>query len=289
MSLWGLALGFTVGYVFPTFASQEMFQDGGEGLLGAMLLPFSLAIDAIILAAFGNTPGRALAGIRVEKVARHRLDAVTALSRNARVWFFGMAIGFPLFALVAYARHYSNLKSGGQTSWDTMLETRVHNVNGSARRTALTAVLWLALIAIPTVFVAAQEQRFAAERRTMTQDAPVEVAAPNSIAPAGDPIAAELQVAAASIKPKMIDSITRLDSGTAEGRTFTYHYTILRRDASDERFKEFFNSTTRPNVCANSDLGPLMRDYGITYIYEYSMPNTVQPLTFQIVWADCKS
>lgn len=273
--LWSFAIGLLIAFLFPEFFQKEEFEGpGGEALLGLFILPISLVVDAVILSLFGNTVGRALAGIRVETIRHEHLDISTALKRNMRLWFSGLALGIPLIALVTYRRNFDRLVKGDQTSWDEDLYTRVYAIRSNRARTWLVAVLAIALNIVPVAIEAANK----ADSGTSYEQGEV----------ASDPVAEQLATAAAEVKPTMIDDITKLESADASGRTLTYHYSVLRRDVSDAQFERFFYEKNVPELCANSDIRRDLKDYQVTYRYEYSIPNADAPLIFDVTWDSCK-
>ncbi|WP_334185112.1 RDD family protein [Novosphingobium sp.] len=285
--IWNLPLGFLVGYLFPDFANSEAFQGGGAGLFNMLLIPVGMVIDAAVLASCGNTPGRALMGIRVETMWHERLDFGTALKRNFRVWFFGLAIGFPLFSLITMSRNHARVSRGDQTTWDDELSTRVYDIDCNPARVWLAALLFVGLNIGTRVYEAYELNKAVTASQTVAYDDPAEnVVAPPRVE-VGDPIADELVKAAAQVKSQMLDQVTRIDGAEANGRTLTYLYTITRRDGSDDAFRSFFDKSIRPNVCSNEDMRRMMKDYGITYRYVYTMPNATVPLEFKVAWADC--
>lgn len=278
INIWAFVLGMIVTLLFPEFAQQEAFtRSGGDALFGAFLLPFALIGDAFILAAFGNTPGRALAGIRVETIRHEQLSLLTAFKRNLRIYFHGLALGFPLFTLVTLSNSFKRLKTQ-QTSWDEALFTRVYATSNNTARTILVAILALGANVIGAAISAS-------ERANPSNAYDYEQSADSGSST--DPIAEQLAKNAATIEPGMIDEITRLDSADAAGRTLTYHYTLLRRDVTDEQFKEFFYNTNVPKLCAKSEVITDLRDYQITYRFEYSMPNAASPLSYDVTWDNC--
>lgn len=210
-----------------------------------MLLPFSLAIDAAVLATFGNTPGRALAGIRVQTIRHEPLDVRTALNRNARIYLFGMAIGLPLISLITYANNFSKLRKNEQTSWDKQLYTRVYNEGGNAVRTVLAAIFALGMTTCNQMLARMEEQSAASSQHWPATEGQ------SSDARSSDPLAIEMEKAAADIKPKMVDDITKLEGAKAQGRTITYIYTILRRGITDDAIKTFFKFNIAPDVCSD--------------------------------------
>lgn len=282
LSIWITVVGSTAGLLFTDFVMLPAFQGSGVGLFGVVLLPFALALDALTLALVGNTPGRALVGLRVERLDGERVTIMQALSRNAQIWIFGMAFGIPIIALFTYNNNSSKLNSGKQTSWDEAIGTRVYNISNSMVRTVAAAVLVItATIADRAYSVIEDNQRRALANASTASNQ-------NREASTVDPIAAEMATSAATVKTQMLDEITRLDSASSEGRTYIYHYTILRRDVDDKGLAAFFQKSIVPKTCADTNTVTLLRDFQASYRYEYTMPNKADPLVFNISWSDCQ-
>ena len=108
----------------------------------------------------------------------------------------------------------------------------------------------------------------------------------------GDPIAAELAQAADELNREgrmQIDPITTLERVTAEGRVFTYHYQISRREGTDEQLRDFVRQNAVSSACRDPDMMQAMKDYGVTYRYSYMMPNATDPLVVEATYSDCSS
>lgn len=140
-------LSFVLGLLFPALFAAQVLQGRGGGLLiGLLLLPVALLLDAVIQKLFGQTLGKAVAGIRVETVGHDRLTLDLAFRRNATMYVRGMILGIPVISLIGFWKAYDDLKAGRPASWDRDLSTRVFARRHNSARTALTAVLVLAVI-----------------------------------------------------------------------------------------------------------------------------------------------
>ncbi len=140
-------LSIVLGFIVPGVFAGEIFKGrAGDYLIGFLLLPFVLLLDAAIQALFGQTVGKAVAGIRVETMAHARLTFGQALRRNAEMYIRGMILGIPLITIIGFWNSYKDLKAGRLTSWDRDLSTRVFAKRHKVVRTALTAalvVIWM--------------------------------------------------------------------------------------------------------------------------------------------------
>lgn len=279
MSIYLMPLMFITGYLFPDFVMLSVFDGrGGSLLLGALLLPAAMLLDAIVLTVFGNSLAKFLMGIRAETIRHERFDFGTALNRNFQVWLKGVGLGIPIVALIQYSINHSKVSKGNQTSWDDSLFTRVYDINNTFARTFTIAIMYLALNVGGAVLDAMDAQ----EARQMPSSPEW-----GEHRQRPDPIAQQLITTAAEIQPQQLDEITHLDSASAEARTLTYHYTITRRDAPDDAIVAFFEKTTVPKVCKDKNMASDMKTYNIIYQYSYSVPDTVEPLLIVVDRGKC--
>jgi uncharacterized RDD family membrane protein YckC len=147
----GGAIGLAFAFTNPAMLQSALFSTGYGGLLLAILtFPVVMAIDAVVLATFGNTLGRWIAGVRVETVDGGRPSLALCLHRNALVYVFGLALSVPLATLFSLINSFTEVNESGLAHWDRTLGTRVHVRGGNLWRTTLTAAIYLG-IHIPTL------------------------------------------------------------------------------------------------------------------------------------------
>jgi cytochrome bd-type quinol oxidase subunit 2 len=140
-------IAFVLGLVFPNLFAGDIFKGrSGSYLIGFLLLPFALLLDAAIQKVFGRTVGQAVVGIRVETAGQERLTFGLAVRRNAAIYIRGLILGIPLVNLIGLWKAYGELKAGRPTSWDRNLSTRVVAKRYNVVRTALAAALVVMLI-----------------------------------------------------------------------------------------------------------------------------------------------
>src|SRR5699024_3693165 len=87
--MFGAILGFTIASVAPNLLMTESF----ELLFGVSLLFVWILIESVLLASFGNTPGKWLLNTRVVTDAGQKLGFDQAFSRSIMVWWRGMGLG----------------------------------------------------------------------------------------------------------------------------------------------------------------------------------------------------
>lgn len=139
--LYGVGLVVLLGMLFPSLVDENT----NEGLLGVMLLPFSLALDALVIASFGSSIGKSLMGLSVLRDDGENLTLADAIERNFYLWYRGLAIGVPIIALFTFMSAYRGMEEGNTTSWDRDTGSGVYNKSGNAVRTWVVAITFLVL------------------------------------------------------------------------------------------------------------------------------------------------
>jgi hypothetical protein len=133
-----------IAIVNPLYLQEADAQYGITWLAFLLWIP----IEAVCLASFSSTPGKALLRTRVLSADRTRLPFGKALSRAVRVWFFGTGTGFPLAGLFTMTYQHSRLKKDGIVSWDRKLATQVEHASLSAVRIAVAVAIITGMIAL---------------------------------------------------------------------------------------------------------------------------------------------
>lgn len=120
----GGAAAFVLGQYSSAFL-RWVNQPGSEYLFGIILLPFVLLFDAAVFRLAGNTPGKAMLGIRVVSLRGTPLEFGDYLRRNFSLWSSGLGLGIPLVILFTLWRQEKRLRNGQQTSYDEKIGSRV--------------------------------------------------------------------------------------------------------------------------------------------------------------------
>jgi uncharacterized RDD family membrane protein YckC len=110
--------------------------------------PVTAIINALMLSAFGATPGKWLCGVRVVRKDGAPLAFVTALKRELAALILGCGLYLPLIGIIAMGIGHTNLRRDGATSWDAgrgLLVLQRRNGFGQFMRTSL-AVMLLAFV-----------------------------------------------------------------------------------------------------------------------------------------------
>jgi len=103
-------------------------------------------VEAVMVTAWGTTPGKAFLKVRVRNSDGSRLDFGTALNRSWEIWIRGMGLGIPFVTWFIQLMAYARLKERGVTSWDEAGEYTVsHQIIGPTRCLLLATVVFLLL------------------------------------------------------------------------------------------------------------------------------------------------
>ncbi len=124
-----IVLGASIWFVLGTLL---LLLDGGlfdyvfeapspaDNLVVKSILTFALVlpVEAWMLGVSGTTPGKRLFGVRVTRSDGDAIGFVRALRREGRVLLQGLALGIPLFSMIAMIVAFFRLKSEGVAGWD---------------------------------------------------------------------------------------------------------------------------------------------------------------------------
>ena len=113
----GLIASFVLAEISPAFLLWTETRSGGM-LFDIACVPLALLLDAAVHAVAGNTPGKALLGLRVGLVHGRPLSFVQHLWRNLGLWISGFGLGLPLVGLFTMGRQHGRLNEGKQASYD---------------------------------------------------------------------------------------------------------------------------------------------------------------------------
>ena len=156
-AIWGMSLAL----LLSELRGMHVISDAAGFALGhplfapVIITATWIPVEALLMAALGSTPGKWLFGIYLQfaisdAYARRDTQAqlMAALRRAFRVWWEGMACGFPLLAPVLVAVAYEKLTQNQETDWDFAQDVLVtHGPPGVLKSVTgacgLAAMLWL--------------------------------------------------------------------------------------------------------------------------------------------------
>jgi len=156
-AIWGLMLALLLSELHGAGAvgDQAAFWLG-HPLVAPMLITASwIPIEALLIASLQQTPGKWLFGVYLQfsisdAYARRdvRAQLQRALRRAFRVWWEGIACGFPLAAPILIAVAHETMAQNGETDWDFAEDCLVTHsppgvLNTVTGVVGLAAMLWL--------------------------------------------------------------------------------------------------------------------------------------------------
>lgn len=275
-------VGVLISALRPTLLEQLTGAAHGRWILVLVLLPFALTMDAAIHWALGNTPGKAIAGIKVLAEEGGRpLSAAAYWGRNVGLYVFGLGLGIPLVGLITLIVSYRRAAAGEISRWDRFSSSRVYALSAAPQRT------WVTVGAYVLVLGALIALRLHAQHDESTY---IAARAPAPI------LKQELTEAANGVNamaPRMIDAVTRLDGAHAgPGSLFTYEYTLTNMrvarlsPASLESLRWRLSAHVRQAVCRGTALQPMLRT-GTTVRFHYRDQDGREVATVAVSSADC--
>ena len=156
-AIWGLVLALLLSQVRAMgIVSDQVAQWLTHPLLAPVVITASwIPIEALLITAVGTTPGKWLFGIYLQfsisdaYARRNTMAQLTrGIKRAVRVWFEGVACGFPLLAPVLVAVAYEKLAENQETDWDFAADCLVTHgpagvINTITGVCGLASMMWL--------------------------------------------------------------------------------------------------------------------------------------------------
>ena len=156
-AIWGLVLALLLSELRGLGLVPETLSYWlGHPLLAPVLITGTwVPIEALLIASLGTTPGKWLFGVYLQfsisdAYARRdtRAQLRRAMERSFRVWWEGVACGFPLLAPVLIAVAYEKIAQNQETDWDFAQDVLVTHgppgvLNTVTGVCGLAAMLWL--------------------------------------------------------------------------------------------------------------------------------------------------
>ncbi|HTS21560.1 MAG TPA: DnaJ domain-containing protein [Casimicrobiaceae bacterium] len=156
-AIWGLMLALLLSELHSVGAvgDQAAFWIGHPLVAPILITASWVPVEALLIAALQQTPGKWLFGVYLQfsisdAYARRdvRAQLRRALRRAFRVWWQGIACGFPIVAPILIAVAYEALAQNGETDWDFAEDCLVTHsppgvLNTVTGVVGLAAMLWL--------------------------------------------------------------------------------------------------------------------------------------------------
>tara|TARA_R110000765_G_scaffold195825_11_gene301322 strand:+ start:173 stop:880 length:708 start_codon:yes stop_codon:yes gene_type:complete len=144
-----MPLLFAWAYYSPYTYLSVMPQN--EIVLSMGLIFAAFIIDSIAYDCFGNTPGKALLGLKLCKPNNEKYSPKEYLGRNLGVWWGGFALGIPVLSMVSMIIQYRRFKKSGYTLYDVDKKGTVIVEGKSIFKTAIFILLLISMVVINAV------------------------------------------------------------------------------------------------------------------------------------------
>jgi uncharacterized RDD family membrane protein YckC len=144
MALIMIIVGFPIYIALPDELNNRLVDQFVQFLALALWIP----IEAVLIATFGCTPGKALLRVRVSNKNGINLSFGQALARSFGVWLMGLGTGLiPLVTLVTYIVAHKRLSRKGVTNWDRAGRFQVTHRKVGMVRTLIVIAIFAGLLA----------------------------------------------------------------------------------------------------------------------------------------------
>ena len=137
-----LVLGLVAPHLIPTDPQKV------NPLFNLAAAALAVPMEALLLAAFGTTPGKALLRIHLTASDGERLSPGQSFSRAVQVWILGMGLGIPLLSVVTQIAALVRLATRGTAVWDDRLGLQVEYEELSTGRIVGVVGLLLVILAM---------------------------------------------------------------------------------------------------------------------------------------------
>ncbi|CAG4909185.1 Chaperone protein DnaJ [Paraburkholderia saeva] len=142
----------------PEFVRWSNVPSSGM-LFGLLCLPVAMIFDAAIYGVFGNTPGKAILGLKVTGLDGRRLTCTEYARRNLSVWVRGWGLGIPFVSLVTMFVQYRTLRREKQTWYDAESGFRMNATKAGGVRKGVFGIVFVMIACIGLILNAGRDER----------------------------------------------------------------------------------------------------------------------------------
>lgn len=141
--LFAFGLGYALSWFSADFVAW-LSRPSSDMFFSLFVFPLALTADALVYWQFGNTPGKALVGLKVLNKHGGALTFKDYLNRNFSLWVSGIGLGIPIANLAAMLYQANRLQQGTPASYDRNTGHQVVARHIGFARKAVVAVVFLA-------------------------------------------------------------------------------------------------------------------------------------------------
>jgi uncharacterized RDD family membrane protein YckC len=154
----------------PEFVRWSNVPSSGM-LFGLLCLPVAMIFDAAIYGVFGNTPGKAMLGLKVTGLDGRRLSYTEYSRRNLSVWVRGWGLGIPFVSLVTMFVQYRTLRREKHTWYDAESGFRVNGKKAGVVRKGVFGIVFVMVACVGLISNAGHDERGREVQASLAQPA----------------------------------------------------------------------------------------------------------------------
>ena len=156
----GAALGFTLARTSSAYLDFINTNPSASVIFGLCVVPLALVFDALVCAIFGNSPGKAMLGVKpVKERTGERLSSSDYFKRNGGIWVFGLGFSLPLINLFTMANQAKRLDRDQKASYDENTDVVVKAKPIGWARTTGFLLAFMVLFSVQAGLLAFQKQQ----------------------------------------------------------------------------------------------------------------------------------
>ena len=148
--LWwqSIVVGFFISLIIAIFSPRllELIMESGSSYWFSVLcLPMVWLFDAMIYSIAGNTPGKAILGLKVTTMHDQPLSFRQYVGRNFSLWIGGLALSIPIISLFTLGNQYVQLGKGKPATYDTPHGFIVKSTGSGWLRKLIFTIIFVAM------------------------------------------------------------------------------------------------------------------------------------------------
>jgi len=147
-NIWAIPAVIMLYILLPRGVWNFLRLESMEYLFYLASIPFIMLFDAMCIAIFGQSPGKAILGIRLTKQDGARLTFFEVVKRDFSLFLRGFGLGIPIVALITLIWSFVKVNGGDQAGWDRKCHTVVIREGACFERTAIVVFLLFSIFAV---------------------------------------------------------------------------------------------------------------------------------------------
>jgi len=146
-NIWAIPAAILLYILLPRGVWNFLRLESAEYLQYLASIPFIVLFDAICMSIFGQSPGKAILGIRLTNQDGTRLTFFEVVKRDFSLFLRGFGLGIPIVALITLIWSFVKVNGRDQAGWDRKCHTVVIREGACFERTAIVVFLMFSIFA----------------------------------------------------------------------------------------------------------------------------------------------